>query len=741
MKKEIWKNPFPEKSLDEAQSPLWFWNDKLEKEELLRQLKMKSETGVASTIPHARTNGGEGYIGGYLDEEWFENVRTVLEYKKEHDEPVWLYDEIDWPAGTCNKTVTRKEENREQYLTFRREWIPAGTAFRAQVKDLTGKPLFRVREETDKSQYAFNLFILDAETYEKYDITKYFKYLIFGPELEFMSDRDSWAYVAKIHVDSYAYGGSGQMNYLSREAAEDFLQSTYDKYYDRFSEYFGSTVKCFFNDETRMCNPLAWSVDFPEVFRARKGYDLMPRLVDLALPGEKAGRTRCDYFDVLAYLFQENYFGTLHRWCKAHGVKLYAHLLGEETLHGHVRYSGDYMRQNKYLDIPGGDHLGKGIGSLNIKYTSSSAHSYGHDLSAVEVFAGCGWDMTFEEYTRIVSWMYQQGMQIIINHGFFYSDRGDRKNDWPPSQFFQWQGWPRMKEGNAMIRRLYYAMTGGMNEMDILVYNPIESMWLNYEPDMNYTHGFAEGPFLANGRAVKTDREMQLLLSGLMSENLDYELLHKDAVGNFEASGGKIKNIKTGQEFSVLILPMCRVMPVEAAKLCRDFAVQGGKILALDEIPVYAMPREEDEALGGIFREIAETGNLTILPVEEKEALYGKIREVIPMPVAIIDGAKRAANNHPCYPAWLIDPYMHGGEDLSGIQFVRYRKDGKRNTLFVNYSAEPETITVRLEAGEEPEVWDTFTGEIRKAQILERNGGSYLVEMTLPCNYGVFLVG
>lgn len=741
MKKEIWKNPFPEKSLDEAQSPLWFWNDKLEKEELLRQLKMKSETGVASTIPHARTNGGEGYIGGYLDEEWFENVRTVLEYKKEHDEPVWLYDEIDWPAGTCNKTVTRKEENREQYLTFRREWIPAGTAFRAQVKDLTGKPLFRVREETDKSQYAFNLFILDAETYEKYDITKYFKYLIFGPELEFMSDRDSWAYVAKIHVDSYAYGGSGQMNYLSREAAEDFLQSTYDKYYDRFSEYFGSTVKCFFNDETRMCNPLAWSVDFPEVFRARKGYDLMPRLVDLALPGEKAGRTRCDYFDVLAYLFQENYFGTLHRWCKAHGVKLYAHLLGEETLHGHVRYSGDYMRQNKYLDIPGGDHLGKGIGSLNIKYTSSSAHSYGHDLSAVEVFAGCGWDMTFEEYTRIVSWMYQQGMQIIINHGFFYSDRGDRKNDWPPSQFFQWQGWPRMKEGNAMIRRLYYAMTGGMNEMDILVYNPIESMWLNYEPDMNYTHGFAEGPFLANGRAVKTDREMQLLLSGLMSENLDYELLHKDAVGNFEAFGGKIKNIKTGQEFSVLILPMCRVMPVEAAKLCRDFAVQGGKILALDEIPVYAMPREEDEALGGIFREIAETGNLTILPVEEKEALYGKIREVIPMPVAIIDGAKRAANNHPCYPTWLIDPYMHGGEDLSGIQFVRYRKDGKRNTLFVNYSAEPETITVRLEAGEEPEVWDTFTGEIRKAQILERNGGSYLVEMTLPCNYGVFLVG
>ncbi|HCT92805.1 MAG TPA: hypothetical protein DF613_15710 [Lachnospiraceae bacterium] len=741
MKKEIWKNPFSEKSLDEAQSPLWFWNDKLEKEELLRQLKMKSETGVTSTIPHARTNGGEGYIGGYLDEEWFENIRTVLEYKKEHGEPVWLYDEIDWPAGTCNKTVTRKEENREQYLTFHREKIPAGTPFRAQLKELTGKPLFRVTEESDKSQYAFNVFLMDAETGEPYDITKYFKYLIFGPELEFVSDRDAWAYIAKVHVDAYEYGGAGQVNYLDADATADFLRSTYDWYYDRFSEYFGNTIKCVFNDETRMCNPLAWSRDFARVFREKKGYDLMPRLVDLVLPGERAGRTKCDYFDVLADLYQENYFGTIHTWCREHGVKLFAHLLGEETLQGHVRYSGDYMRQNKYLDVPGADHLGKGIGSLNIKYTSSAAHSYGHELSAVEVFAGCGWDLTFEEYIRMVSWMFQQGMQVIINHGFFYSDRGERKNDWPPSQFFQWQGWPKMKEGNGMIRRLHYGMTGGMNEMDILVYNPVESMWLNYEPDLYYTHGFAEGPFLKNSQAVKIDREMQLLMNGLLSENLDYELLHKDAAGNFAVSGGRIRNRKTGQEFSALILPMCRVLPMEVAGLCRDFAAQGGKILALDEIPMYAMPRDEDRALAELFAEIEKTGNLEILPVEEKELLYRKLREIIPMPVEIVGGAKKTVNNHPCYPAYLIDPYMHGGEDLTGVQFVRYRKDGKRHTLFVNYGHKPETVTVRVEAGEAPEVWDTLTGEIKKARVLGMEAGRYMVEITLPCGYGVFLVG
>ena len=107
MDREIWKNPESVKRLDEAQCPLWFWNDKLENDELVRQLRLMSEVGVKSCNPHARTNGGEGFIGGYLDDEWFDHIKTVVDYKKESGEPMWLYDEIDWPAGTCGRSLTK----------------------------------------------------------------------------------------------------------------------------------------------------------------------------------------------------------------------------------------------------------------------------------------------------------------------------------------------------------------------------------------------------------------------------------------------------------------------------------------------------------------------------------------------------------------------------------------------------------------------------------------------------------
>ena len=357
------------------------------------------------------------------------------------------------------------------------------------------------------------------------------------------------------------------------------------------------------------------------------------------------------------------------------------------------------------------------------------------------MFAGCGWDMTFEEYSRIVTWMFQQGMHTIINHGFFYSDRGQRKNDWPPSQFFQWQGWNRQSEGNDMIRRLSYAMTGGINEADVLVYFPQESFWLHYLPDCHFTHGFFNGPFVHDQKAERIDREIQLLLNGLSSENIDFDMIHRDAVGNFAVQDGKIVNTLSGQQFSALVLPMCEVLPVEMAELCDAYAACGGTIVAVDELPHLAMRRDEDGTVCGIMGRLRAARQVTVYPAEEKERILAAVNSAIPHPVEITAGTSKNVSNQPAYDPYLMDPYMHTGEDLTGVLFNRYLKDGKRNTLFMNYSDASDTIEVRIvSAGGVPEVWDTFTGEIRTADVVCKEKDGYVIRLTLPCNYGLVVV-
>ena len=741
MKKEIWKNPKAEPSLDEAETPLWFWNAPLEKEELIRQLKLQTEIGVKTTNPHARTENGAGYTGGYLDKEWFDAMHTVLNYKKENKEKMWLYDEIDWPAGTCNKSITKDERFREQYITVDCLEISAGSSFRYQLHTFEGAGMFGMGPDTDYTKVPLNIHIVDAGTGETYDLTKYFHYQIFGPELEFCSDRNALAYVTHVRVDPYDHGGDESVNYLDGEATRAFLSSTYDKYFEEMGEEFGKTITTVFNDETRMCNAIPWSREFPEVFRERHGYDIRQELYRVILPGTENGRIRMDYYDTVAYLYQTRYFKVIHDWCEDHELKLFAHLLAEETPFGHVRYSGDYLRQNRYQDVSGADYLGKGVGSLNLKFTAAGAHSYGKKETAVEIFAGCGWDLTFDEYTRMITFAYQQGMQSIINHGFFYSAEGERANDWPPSEFFQWKYWHRQSEGNDMIRRLTYAMTGGVNEIDILAYMPTETLQLHYLPDQNFTHAFAKGAYLGDEKAVHIDRELQLIFNALLSSNMDFDLIHRDALENFEIEGDKIVNVKSGQSFSVLLLPMCEVLPLEMAEKARAFAAAGGKIVAVDELPVMGTRKEEDSKVKEIFQALFEEEALEVIPAEEKDALLRTLDAEISHPVVIVEGCGKLTNHHPAYPPYLIDPYMHTGEELSGVSFVRYVKDGKRNTLFMNYNEEPEEISACVETeGENPEVWDTLTGEIFTPEIVARDEKSCTVKWTLPAYHGVFLI-
>ncbi|MDO5425503.1 MAG: hypothetical protein Q4F41_17465 [Eubacteriales bacterium] len=367
MKKEDFRKPEHVSAWNEAQSPLWFWNDKLEQEELVRQLTLMTEKGVACNAPHART----GFEGGYLDEEWMANIKTVLDYKAAHGETMWLYDEFNWPAGIANGEVTKNEDYREKFLTIQRFFVPAGTRFRCQSSIL-------------RESIGDNLFCYDAETMERLDIRQFqpedtsgqlFNLSAF--DFEVLRERDTVVYAAKISIEPFRREGYFDPDYLNPEATKKFLDVTYEAYYREFPEAFGKVITAGFNDETRFCHALPWTDNLLEEFEKRYGYRLEERLPDMVLPGDEAGRTRCDYFNLLAELYRANYHKVLREWCESHGIDYCPHLLGEETLAGQVRYAGELLRQFRETTRPGVDHLGKGIGSLNIRFVSSAAEMRG----------------------------------------------------------------------------------------------------------------------------------------------------------------------------------------------------------------------------------------------------------------------------------------------------------------------------------------------------------------------------
>ncbi|XCP84933.1 glycosyl hydrolase [Roseburia hominis] len=669
--------------LDSVQIPFWLLNDQLEREELTRQLALMRGQGIKNTIAHARS----GYIGKYLGSDFFDSIDVIVSEKNKHQEKLWLYDEFDWPSGTCNGELTKKEEYREHFLNFETHFLQAGEVYQIHLSsvDLLCVCSFSSDGRSEN---------LLKEKYIQYDGT-------YAYALKYMALEPVEIVVVTLCVDPYALCGRRSINYLDAECTRAFINAVYEKYYYRYSEEFGKTITAVFNDESRFCNPYPWCMDFPEEFFKRKGYNILTELAYLVRDDKKSARIRMDYFQVVSELFQQNYWKVLYDWCEEHQVQLCAHLLGEETLASQVRYSGDLLCQFRYIHVPCVDHLAKGIGSQNIKFVSSAARSYGRKLLACEAFGGSGNELTMQEQRRMLCWMVHQGVNLLINHAYYYSLREERAQDWPPSQFFQWEYWEKTSQLNAMLRRLYLCIANGKRICDVIIVMPTESFWADYVGDQRYKNGYYDcGPRIAGNWAKELDKQLQFLMAQLQMKNVDFQILHRDALENFEVIDGTIRNKLTGEYAPACICPNGWCVNDKMQKFLNKFENQGGLLIKQTDI------------------------NDTVLT---------EIRKRTPLPFQTDDGCLQASISNPYYGDVIHDPYLHNGEDVRGVLFMRIEKEGDLWIYFVNFDNTNRELQLSTEYC--LECWDPWTGEITEC-VRDEKGQT---AVCLPAGYGTLV--
>jgi len=710
MDRNFFENPIgnPDLSL----SAFWFWNDFIEDAKTSEQLEMMHRINADQPIIHARF----GLINEYLSEDWFDRIANALKVCKRNNQKIWLYDENNWPSGNCSWTITKDEKYREHYLKFEEFKINKGEIF---TLDLKNKNYINVT--------AFE----NGKEINILDMSENFK-------VEYAAKNDCEILAASVCLDEYEPVGKFCVDYLSKEAISKFIESTHEKYREHFQKDFGKTISGIFMDETRFCNAMPWTEDFPDEFKKRKGYDILPLLHLLKKKTDKSDFIRFDYYDVVSDMYAEATFKQVYDWCEKYNLKSIGHLLGEETIATQSYFGGDMTRGFKYFHVPGLDHLGNGIGSLDAKFVSSASHNYGKDKVACEAFGASGWDMEFEDMVRISNWLFQQGVNLIIMHGFYYSIRDERSCDFPPSYFYQWKYWDHMPKYAKMANRMMEMLSGGRHEADILVYCPMETFWAYFEPDLKEKTGFWEnGPWIKDETAKFIDKQFQLLCNKLIDKNLDFDILNADAAENFYVENGKIINKLTGESFSVLILPMVEILPYGAAKLIDEFLKNGGVVLNYKSNIKHIVGKNGEHMMNPDFFKLSLSETLEMRKISD---IIDYCIKNINLPFEIISGVDEVSHSHSSYPARLIDPYIHDGERLFGIGVTRYTKDGKRIFNFTNYNMKDEDLTISVKSISLPEIFIPETGEILPVKKFKVNGNNYVFSFVLPKNRTYFIV-
>jgi hypothetical protein len=697
----------------------------MDEREMEWQLRQYYEKGVRSLFIHGRF----GLTVPYVSDAWFEKVKVAVALAKRIGIDAWVYDEMNWPSGTAERKVpTHYPHLTQKYLEL--------------VALNVDGPLFTFLEATDNryvntgDSYPVAAFGCTEEEFQTQitnpiDLTLN---LSFERVIPWEAPPGKWRLLYFLQKEVPYY-----IDTLNPESTQRFIELTHDKYKQAVGAEFGGVVPGFYTDEPAMHYyhvgidnyVIPWTTQMFKIFRQKRGYDLHPLLPALYLNmGPRTAQIRYDFWRTLTEQYAETYYGRIRTWCEEHGVLFTGHLLFEEWLRMHARCEGNLFKYLKQFHIVGVDHLYPKVGTaqepaehVSLKVASSAAHHFGSTRLLCESMGGSYWDCTLERMKWIANWEYVLGVNLFNNHGYHYSIEGERKRDWPPSQFYHHTWWKHYERFTTYMSRTSHLLSGGRHVAKVLILYPINSIWANYVPQQRTPEGNA------------TEFDFNYLTDTLLRLHYDFDYVDEDVLAEATIENGTIRI--RDEAYSVVILPPVTHIKRSTFDVLEKFVLQGGSLAGDALLPVEFFENGSESASSKIrslfgvdprraLAEFQKAGSLRVTTMKRKK---GKGNTFFLSGKGLHHGTARKQLQ--AVLASCANPDVTiSEEDVFYLHRVREDLD---IYFFVNTSLEAKSgVAVSFEQQGIPEEWNPNTGETRPVHVYGRERGRLALTLDFP---------
>ena len=507
------------------------------------------------------------------------------------------------------------------------------------------------------------------------------------------------------HATENFYKKRHYINILDPAAVATFLEVTHDRY-ARVLQPIDRYVEAFFTDEPSLISAyipkdrdyprtLPWHARVPDEFRARKGYDLLPHRESLFIDvGEMDRKIRCDFYDVIAQLCAETYFGGLQEWCRRHHVASSGHLLGEETMVWQTDFDGDPFTCYRRFDLPGIDMILSDPEKIMAKdyfmvpkIAGSATRLQGGQRLMCEISDFFGTmekhPATMEQMKCTAGILYSFGVTDLCS---YYPLSFAPKAEVKPGQFSmsEYRGY------TDFAARLNSMFTSGKIRSRVAVLYPIASLWAHftpsnrsmYEPHPNQDVTFLDGAFTS-------------LCRSLLQQQIDYDVVDERGLAGARIEGNGL--VIGERRYQLLLLPPVDTVRVRTMETVVRFVEGGGSVLAHSLLPRHAAegPREDIR-----IQEMVNT-------IKSAGALGGFAPGSPPIEYLVKSRVPPECDLAPSSPAILC----------TSIQ----RKEGPAH-FFVNVSSSGYKGTCTFQSAGKPFLFDPDTGAEQPLQRVEVDG-------------------
>lgn len=674
--------------------PLWFWNDsEVKHEELLQQVRDFKQAGYGGfgILPF-----GKNFRPEYLSAEYFKAYQKCIEEAKKLGMKLWIYDEYGFPSGTIgdiNGDGIGRFKLKYPDLTNKRldktEYIPIPNS------------IFKVKLSDEK---LMAVVAFDTINYNRIDLINY----INNESLTWEVPKGAW----KIMVFNCVNAGNSIIDYLDPNAVDRFIEMTHDKYYSRFSKYFGDVIEGTFFDEPTMyyAEGRTWTPEFNNKFKQFYGFS--PALYYPALwynIGEETVEARNYLFGFRSQLFSEGYIKRVNDWSKKYGILATGHLDNEEILNC-VGTSGDFMKSFKYLTVPGIDKIGGDRPAERFyKLISSAAYNWDHSLIMSETYGAMG-NISWNHIFSIAMDQYVKGINMLIPHAVWYAP--EKITFLPELSLRNPLYADSLNVYNDYLSRLNILLkNNGRWKGDIAILYPIHTMQSEHYLDgsLGFYKGGVDIPYLD-----------YITVSTNLFDSLGYDhiFLHPEVLDEkCSIKKGKLKlnNKLQYNSFSMLLVPSSKIISLENLKKIKKLADSGGTVIFTTFLPNSSTILKEDEQVKLIMKELIKTKNVHFI----KDPTVENLKNLM----------DKYSDKHSI--RFLNDP----------VKSINKMVENKNIWFFSNPDNIKKYTKIQLDGSYELEVWDPHTGLIAENSIIQsKDKRKTFVEMELEAFHSIFLI-
>ncbi len=533
-------------------APLWDWNDKISEEGIDFQMKEFKKAGIGGVFVHPRP----GLLTEYLSEDWFHLFDYTVQKGKELGMKVWIYDENSYPSGFAGGHVPAEMPDSYQHGTG------LSMEIQQELKVVVSDTLAVVLKKTD----AGFADITSTVNQEKGQKGTFYIYRKTYPE------KSPW------------YGGFPYVDLIYKGVTEKFLDITMTKGYERNKADFGKTLMGSFTDEPNLeaalskGSMLRWTPDLFPAFQTRWGYDLKVNLPSLAEESGNWKKVRHDYYELLLELFVDRWAKPWSKYCDENNLKWTGHYWE----HGWP-VPGDGIDESAFYiwhQQPGVDMLGNRLDTAGlggqfgndraIRELRSAANMAGRMRTLSETYGGGGWEMNFETQKRLVDWETVLGVNFVNQHLSYYSLKGVRKFDYPPSFSYHEPWWEHYKLMGDYIGRICMAMSSGQQMNQTLMLQPNTTAWMYFSrKDKNMT-------------IEKIKSGFKNFVYSMEQLHLEYDLGSENVLRTLGSVDGKILRVGK-RDYSLVVIPAeMENIDQPTFDLLKKYLENGGKVLSFN---------------------------------------------------------------------------------------------------------------------------------------------------------------